>query len=254
MTSQYADPDNLLKAPWKRFDRLPSTNQYLLDLPANELLEGTTCTALIQTNGIGRNNRVWHSPLGGLYLSIAVKPDTPPSQWSQLSLVMACAGSIAIKANFPDTNPLIKWPNDILIENRKVAGVLLQSSNEKPCRVVAGIGINVSLNPVYLPKRPVFPATVLSFESQYPTNLRELEIAVRRSFIELYCLWQRKPQEVVQKWQALCGLSGHEIVFQAPNGTVNGKYSGINDQGFLLIKVDDEILTFPSGDIVGIKE
>jgi BirA family biotin operon repressor/biotin-[acetyl-CoA-carboxylase] ligase len=138
--------------------RCASTQRLL----AEDAAEGTVAAADEQTEGRGRLGRTWVAPAGTAVLaSIALQPDVPTAKLAELSVVAgrACASAIV---ELTELAPEVKWPNDVLIEGRKVAGIL---SEARGGRVVLGIGINVSQGASALPVRPQYPATSLLLET-----------------------------------------------------------------------------------------
>ena len=124
-----------------------STKRYLSQLNTNEVVSGETCLAEWQSAGRGRRGRNWISPLGGnIYLSQLWRFNSGPAQLSGLSLAAAVAVIKAIH-HCGATTAGLKWPNDVLVDGRKLAGILLEINGESngPTNVIVGIGINVRL-------------------------------------------------------------------------------------------------------------
>ena len=242
-----------MAAPWIHFRSIPSTNRYLLELPEAEAEEGTVCTAEVQTEGCGRGDRVWVSPFGGLYFSLLLTPNVPVQRWHLISFVSAVAAVDAIRGVFPDLKPSIKWPNDILIGDRKVAGILVQSNSGEAARLVTGIGINVSNPPHLLPKRALFPAGILNLETAYPVSVRKLAETLRSMFFGYYAEWLNDTSKILTCWEARSAMRNH-IVSIAVNGiTHRGMYGGITDNGSLKLNINGRTEQFCSGDVTGME-
>ncbi len=238
--------------PWFHFRTIPSTNTFLMELPSNQTVDGMICTADIQTAGSGRGDRVWISPFGGLYFSVLLKPLVPIKHWHLLSFVMAVAGAKAIKKAYPDIEPSLKWPNDILVQGHKVAGVLVQSNSGEEPRLVAGIGINVNMRPDHLPERTLFPAGVINQQSAYPTSVEELARNVRNAFFDLYREWLTDQSAIIDKWESLCMMNHETVVFSSSNQIFKGIYAGLSSDGALQIRVGKKTMSFYSGDLLEI--
>lgn len=129
------------------FHSLDSTNRAAKYLAEGEAPEGTVVIAEEQTQGRGRMDRLWHSPAGGIWMSVILRPELPPYRVQGITLVGAAAVVKAIKA-VTGLSPLIKWPNDIYIEGRKVCGILTEMKGEtdRVHYIVMGIGINANNN------------------------------------------------------------------------------------------------------------
>ena len=127
------------------FDELPSTNQRAKEL-LNTVAEGTVVLAETQTAGRGRLGRSWFSPPGaGIWLSIIMRPPFSPFELPKLNLLAVVALSRAVK-DVLDFRPLVKWPNDLYYQERKISGILTEVSGElgRMEHVIVGVGINVN--------------------------------------------------------------------------------------------------------------
>jgi len=246
--------DKLLAAPWIHLKNTESTNKYILDIPDSDTISGLTVTALLQEKGVGRQGRIWNSPHGGLYLSMLIIPESDENQWHMISLILACAAAQSIKSQHPDITPLLKWPNDILINNRKVAGILVQSVTGSSQRIVAGLGVNVTTNPLHLPSRPLFPATVINQESAIPPSVNSLGKEIRRRFFELYLDWLDDNTSILNIWNSLSVLKNKLITISHDNKKITGLYSGIRSDGTLLVNVNNSVREYRVGDIVHFEE
>jgi BirA family biotin operon repressor/biotin-[acetyl-CoA-carboxylase] ligase len=162
--------------------RCASTQRLL----AEDAPEGVVAVAEEQTEGRGRLGRTWVAPAGSsLLASIALRPDVPTTNLAELSVVAgrACAAAIA---ELTGLAPEVKSPNDVLIEGRKVAGILAEA---REGRVVLGIGINVSQSEEALPVRPQHPATSLLLETGSAVPRAELLAAFLDHLEREYDAW-----------------------------------------------------------------
>ena len=141
------------------FDSIGSTNHEAKRLALDGASEGTLVWALEQTAGRGRRGRTWVSPPGNLYASLILRPDCSVSRAAQLGFVAALAVGGALRTILPRVDLLAyKWPNDVLINGRKVAGVLLETELDAagmPRFLVVGVGLNLAS----FPQNTEFPAT-----------------------------------------------------------------------------------------------
>ncbi|MEM7617486.1 MAG: biotin--[acetyl-CoA-carboxylase] ligase [Pseudomonadota bacterium] len=157
-----------------KFDSIDSTGAYAKrQFERGDITEGTVIFAEHQSKGYGRYGKEWISPKGNFYCSIVLKPNTDLRRLSQLPFVFAAAVGRVLKDLLPEDRDKVqyKWPNDILINNKKVAGILLESSmtrgSTSPNWLLVGIGINTVNSPnVKLP----FPCSSLIEEDADPTT------------------------------------------------------------------------------------
>jgi BirA family biotin operon repressor/biotin-[acetyl-CoA-carboxylase] ligase len=148
--------------------------------------EGAVAVAEVQTAGRGRLGRSWVAPAGtSVLVSIALRPPVPTPSLPELSLVAGRAVAAAI-AGVTGLEPVVKWPNDVLLEGRKVAGILAEA---REGRVVLGIGINVTQSAGELPDRPEHPATSLLLETGREVPRGELLAAVLGELEREYDAW-----------------------------------------------------------------
>lgn len=244
--------DILNQAPWFRLHSVDSTNNFLMKYPEKDLVNGMTCTADIQTEGQGRQNRAWVSPQGGLYMSILLLPELDQRFWHLVSFVMGVAASESIAILYPDIKPRLKWPNDILINQFKVAGILVQSKSYPSPRLVVGIGINVSTNPQALPNRPLFPAATLNRLSRFDIPIHELAAMIRSKFLFDIVNWFENPNHILKQWELFSATQDSMVTIKIDKTEYTGQYCGLLDDGGLQLLIDNRIEVFYSGDILAI--
>lgn len=155
------------ETPWsiKWFETCGSTNAEALGLAAHGAPEWTVVVADSQTGGRGRLGRAWFSPPGvNLHVSVLLRPEVPAAVVPRLSLVAAVALAEAVEGCVPELQPELKWPNDLLVDGRKVAGALaeLEMEAEGAYHVVLGIGINVNVRADDIPHELRHRATSLA--------------------------------------------------------------------------------------------
>lgn len=232
-----------------RFDSLDSTNSKIKELGAQGLAEGSIVVAQSQTKGRGRGAHLWHSPPGGLYLSVLLYPNEP-KRITDLSIVVGIAVAQTVKDLLPKAMDVsLKWPNDCLINWKKVAGVLCESLGEKYGNaVVAGVGINVNTSQKDLEEfsaRP-FGATSFAIESGSASyDLEEILQFFMKKLFSVYKLYQEQGFQPIQfLWEKNCLLVGKEIELRDAGwkpedgdkwGRTRGKMLGIDDGGALVL-------------------
>ena len=201
--------------------------------------EGTLIWALQQTAGHGRFGRTWISPPGNLYFSLLLRPDLPPEQTMQLTFVAALAMADTISAFFPVGAPVTcKWPNDVLIAGKKVAGILLESSLNGAGRVdslVIGIGVNVASHP---PSQEVhYPATSLTAEGATAENARSVLEAFCPSFLAWYGEWRERGfHSVREAWLARAERLHRPIEVRLDRDTTAGIFADLDPTGALVLQ------------------
>lgn len=160
----------------------PSTQRLLSDDEA----EGAVAVAEEQTEGRGRLGRSWHAPARtSILVSVLLRPDVAPARLPELSLVAGGAVAEAI-ADVTGLEPAIKFPNDVLLGGRKIAGILAESSEG---RVVLGIGLNANQTQDQLPPDAETEPTSLRLELGEPVDRRQLLVAILARLEQAYDAW-----------------------------------------------------------------
>lgn len=177
---------NLVGKSILHYDTISSTNLKAKEI-ANEVEDGTVVVSEEQTSGKGRLGRHWISPKGkGIWMSIILKPDIDPLHASKITLIGAAAVFQAL--NSRNIKALIKWPNDLVIDNKKICGILTEMSSElnKIHYLVIGIGINVNIDLEDFPAEMKNIATSLKIASGEIIDRKKLMADVLNSFEKLY--------------------------------------------------------------------
>ncbi|SDH41829.1 biotin--[acetyl-CoA-carboxylase] ligase [Alteribacillus bidgolensis] len=220
-----------------------STQALAHDMARNDASEGTLVVADYQQKGKGRLGREWHSPPGtGLWFSLILRPDIPPQKAPQLTLLTAVAVTEGIN-KAAGIEAQIKWPNDILIDGKKTAGILteMQSEPDRVQAVIVGIGININQQPEHFPELLLSKATSLSIAKENKIFSRAKVIA---AILERYEDWYYQYlidgfEQVRKRWEELAVTIGKEITATTVTKTVEGLAQGITEDGVLLLKKKD---------------
>jgi BirA family biotin operon repressor/biotin-[acetyl-CoA-carboxylase] ligase len=217
------------------FESIGSTMIEAASLAEAGAPHGTVVLADEQSAGIGRLGRSWLSPAGaGIYCSILLRLKLAPASSPIASLLVGLAAADAIQKT---TNLLcdLRWPNDVLIGERKVAGILTQLIND--C-VIAGIGINV--NQLGFPRDLRTPATSLRMECNGREQAREPLIIQLLESVESFCdkLWSEGVKGILRAFSAASSYARHRRVIVEESGA-HGTTNGLDENGFLLIRFDD---------------
>ncbi|MCP1421669.1 biotin--[acetyl-CoA-carboxylase] ligase [Paenibacillus sp. FSL H7-0942] len=230
-----------------------STQGDVLKLAEQGQAEGAVVIAEEQTGGRGRFGRQWFSPPGkGIWMSVLLRPDLPLQHTPQLTLLTGVAVCRAVRA-CSGADAGIKWPNDVLIDGRKVCGILLESTVEdhevRYC--IAGIGVDVNFDPEDYPEDLTTIATSLKMETGQSVDRTKLTAAILTELEQLYFLYQKEGFGVISAlWEALSVSMNREITVTNPHGVIEGKAIGLDPSGALIVeKHDGEHTLIISGEI-----
>ncbi|MDQ0719482.1 BirA family biotin operon repressor/biotin-[acetyl-CoA-carboxylase] ligase [Paenibacillus sp. W4I10] len=230
-----------------------STQGDVLKLAEQGQAEGAVVIAEEQTGGRGRFGRQWFSPPGkGIWMSVLLRPDLPLQHTPQLTLLTGVAVCRAVRA-CSGADAGIKWPNDLLIDGRKVCGILLESTVEdhevRYC--IAGIGVDVNFDPEDYPEDLTTIATSLKMETGQSVDRTKLTAAILTELEQLYFLYQKEGFGVISAlWEALSVSMNRAITVTNPHGVIEGKAIGLDPSGALIVeKHDGEHTLIISGEI-----
>jgi BirA family biotin operon repressor/biotin-[acetyl-CoA-carboxylase] ligase len=231
-----------------------STNADAFRLADAGAEEGTTIIADAQSGGKGRRGRVWSSPPGvNLYCSVVLRPAIMPHEAPQLTFLSAVAVARAIEAT-SSLKPEIKWPNDVLIGGRKVAGLLNEMSAETDGInfVILGMGVNLNMTQAQLPEDLRTPATSLLLEQGRPVNRAQFAARLLGELDRLYSDFLHQGFGPVRdEWQQRCNANGCEVVVsEGDTEMARGMFHGIDGDGALLVRsLDGLVERIISGDV-----
>ncbi len=215
-----------------------STNDEARHLAEGGASEGTVVWALEQRAGRGRRGRSWVSPPGNLYCSFVLRPYVEPARAAQLSLVAAVALGEAFDRFLDPAAVGHKWPNDVLINGRKVAGILLESSGLSGACVewvVLGCGVNVAS----YPEDTEFPATSLRAEGAKGATVERMLEAFLRCFAAWQMRWREEGLAPVRSaWLSRAVGLGAPITVRLPDAELHGRFSDLGADGALILDLD----------------
>ena len=218
------------------FAEVDSTNTVARELARRGAVHGAAVIADAQTAGRGRLGRGWVSPPGrNLYLSVVLRPSLDPEKLSLLTLAAGVAACEAVREWCPSAR--LKWPNDVLVEGRKVVGILceIESDGDAPT-VIAGIGVNLNSAPEDFPPELREKAGSLAMASGRAVD-RSRFTARLLGCVETWL--DRLDREgfaaVGAAWERLSAMTGQTIRVREPGGVVNGRVLGLAADGALRI-------------------
>jgi BirA family biotin operon repressor/biotin-[acetyl-CoA-carboxylase] ligase len=233
------------------FESVTSTNTVIKSIQSSDLIK--VCLAEQQTQGRGRMGREWFSPFGkNIYFSCSYPFHKDVGELSGLSLVMSLAVIKTLNQQGVRKGLFVKWPNDLLYENKKIAGSLIeiQAETHGMCHAVIGVGINVNLLQDEGCQSISRPWTSISEILKSHIDRNTLCASLMNHLIDYL---QRFDQEgfvpFIKEWQQVDCLVGQWITLKHVNETFVGRVRGINSDGHLLLEREDgEIQAFSSGD------
>ena len=233
-------------------DNTGSTNADVVAAARNGASEGTVHTTDAQSSGRGRLDRVWISPpASGVIVSVLLRPDAvPAARWVWLPLLAGLAVDATVQ-EFGVRSEL-KWPNDVLVDGRKIAGILLERvETDLGAAAVIGVGLNVSLRQDEL---PVETATSLLLEGATETDRTIVLRTFLRNLERLYRAWSASAGDpaggIREAYVRRCVTVGQQVRVTSPHAdALEGLATGIDESGRLL--VDDQAIS--AGDITHVR-
>ena len=240
------------------FKETTSTNDVVEKLARDGAREGVVVFAESQTRGRGRLGRKWTSPAGkGLWFSVLLRPDLRPQAATQLTVAGAAALVRAIRKQ-TGLRPEIKWPNDILIDGRKVAGILTELSAEldQVKHVVLGVGLDVNLASTDFPADLRKLATSIKIETGKAHRRAELAAAILAELDRNYeRVCRQQFDELAGEWESQCSTLGHRVRIRVGDRIIEGRAEALNPEGALMLRTEHGHLeTILSGDVTLDKE
>ncbi|MDA3926832.1 MAG: biotin--[acetyl-CoA-carboxylase] ligase [Kiritimatiellae bacterium] len=234
-------------------DVTDSTNRDAAAAARDGCENGTVFCSGEQQGGRGRMTRKWFSPPGvNLYFSVVLRPSVATSLAGSLPLVAGIAVAAAVRKMAPELNPRVKWPNDILIDGKKVCGILCEMQAEIDSGVsyiVAGAGLNVNLDPQAIPDELKKIATSLKAETAREFSRAKMLACVLNEFEYYYEIWLRKGFEpLVEVMKELDALKGSVISVQQGTKLITGTASGVHSDGALQIQTSEGMELVYSGE------
>lgn len=223
------------------FEETTSTNDVVERLARDGVKEGVVVFAESQSRGRGRLGRKWVSPpRQGLWFSVLLRPDLRPQSATRMMVASATAlrRAIALQTGL---QPQIKWPNDILLQGKKTAGILTELSAEldRVKYVVLGIGVDVNLDPADLPPELRRNTTSLKAELERPVSRAELAVGILRELDRDYArMSSGQFAEVADEWEANCATLGQQVTVELGGRMLRGRAESLSEDGALLLRTE----------------
>jgi BirA family biotin operon repressor/biotin-[acetyl-CoA-carboxylase] ligase len=223
------------------FKEIDSTNTKAKDLAQRGAPEGTVVIAEKQTNGRGRRGRTWLSPEGdGIYATLILRPAMSPGGAPKITLMTAVAIAEALLSLVP-IDIRIKWPNDILVNGRKLAGILTEITADMDAvnYIVVGLGLNVNTRSESFSEEIGKIATSIYIETGKHLSRAGLIRAYLEQFEKYYKMFtQNEFAAIMGRWKQLSGFIGQKVMVDVIGRNYIGEVSDIDDDGVLILKDD----------------
>jgi BirA family biotin operon repressor/biotin-[acetyl-CoA-carboxylase] ligase len=236
------------------YDSVESTNDLAMSLATRGVIApGTVLVADRQTKGKGRLGRTWESPAGAnIYMSLIIRPDLEPRDTTMLTVLSAVAGALALRrlCSLPIS---IKWPNDLVISNRKLGGILteVRADPDRVALAVIGMGINVNMYGRDLPESIRDIATSVRMETKKIHPRNEIIIQLLREFEHWYSILKKEGKKpLLDAWRNNSATLGRKVNVVMQDISLSGIAEDIDNNGMLILKMrSGKRKTICSGDI-----
>jgi len=231
-------------------ETVDSTNEEAKRLAAAGAPDGTVIWSRVQTAGRGRRSRAWISEPGNLYFSLLLRPDYPVSAATQMGFIACNTVAEAVAAVVPrGTFVTCKWPNDVLIEGRKVSGILLESAARDAQNLdwlIVGIGVNIAHHPT----DSEYPATDLSREGAEGLSVERLLESVCARYSANMVLWRNMGFAPIRRnWMRRAHGLGQPLTVRLETTSFDGVFEDLDEDGALMLRQEDGIRKVTAGDV-----
>ncbi len=235
-----------------------STNDDAWRLAHKGACEGEVVIAECQTAGKGRRGRTWVSPHGvNLYASIILRPRIPPRQAPLVTLLAAVALTEVLREDY-GLQAAIKWPNDVLVQGKKIAGILSEMSAEvdEVHFLIVGIGVNLNMTEEMFPSELLYPATSLYLATGVKVDRALFARSLFKRLDQWYEIFLNEGGAPVRK--AWCGMCAHHtqwLEVTTPAGMCAGWFRGLDEEGCLLLEDRDRrVQRISAGDVISTRD
>ena len=230
------------------YDTVGSTMDEARRLAEDGEPEGTVLVAEEQTAGRGRFDRGWISPRGqSLSLSVLLRPTVAQLPYINMAATMAVARAVA---DATPLSPAIKWPNDVQINDRKLSGILIETTmdGDRVTHAVVGIGVNVNFDPSQYPEIVSTATSIFGETGQNLGRTSVLQLILAR-FDELY-REVKAGHSLTKDWSALLETLGRSVQLRWRDQTVEGRAEAVDEQGnLILVRPDGSTFTAVAGEV-----
>jgi len=209
-------------------------------------------TATAQTEGRGRSGRNWVSPAGNLYATLLLTQPCAPPVAPQLAFVAGLAVHDAVAKSVPQlaSRLALKWPNDLMLDGEKLAGILVESETSPVLQIAVGVGINCTSHP----SGTLYPATDLAAQGAQ-VSAETMFAALAQSMQRRLMQWNEGSAfaQIRSDWLARAGGLGKTIRVRLPEREFSGRFEGLDESGRLLVQENGRVTTVTAGDVFGLE-
>ena len=235
------------------YEVVSSTNTIAAELAEKGSMEGAVVLADSQTKGRGRYGRLWVSPPGvNIYMSIILRPKIKPKD-ATLITVVAATGSAAALRRVTGLNVTIKWPNDLIVSDKKIGGILteLKTDPDRIIFAIMGIGINVNIDIGAFPDSIRDVATSIKNETGIPYSRAVIIAEILNEIDHRYKILNgMKKRMLLSEWQQLTSTLGREVKVTIGKETLTGLAESVDDEGMLILRLPSgRLKRISSGDL-----
>ncbi|MBE7637589.1 biotin--[acetyl-CoA-carboxylase] ligase [Sneathiella sp. P13V-1] len=229
------------------YNEVDSTSIQAKRLAEEGAPSGQLVIAKSQNSGVGRRGRAWTSPKGNMYASLMIRPKCSSAEAAKLSFLVSVALYHSIRSLLPENVPVsLKWPNDVLVDGKKVAGILLESKSRPDGALdwlVIGTGVNINDYPKVTEG---LPATALGLYGAEPEPTELISIYCT-NFLHYYQIWVKNGFAPIRdEWLKYAVGVGNEVVARLPNEELHGIFSGLDKDGALILKQSNGAIKYIS--------
>ena len=237
------------------FDTIDSTQNYAIEISKKKTENGSVVISQIQTAGRGRMNRKWVTVKGGLSMSIILHPKFDTSVSTLLPMAASLALATAIQKTI-NMKPNVKWPNDVVIKGKKVAGMIVDASIQSNLieSMVLGVGINFKVDTKHLERQLKGTENFYGVASLLKVNDTTNPLVIVQNFLSelekmIALLDQGKVSSIIQKWEKISTTIGKKVSIKTNDGMITGLAKKINSDGSLNIVKNGKTQRLLVGDI-----
>lgn len=234
------------------FDVLDSTNTTCAELARNGEVAGLVVVADHQTKGRGRRGRQWVSEQGNLFCSILMRPTCSMQEASNVSFIAALAIYETVFSLVSDQHLKVecKWPNDVLIEGKKISGILLETVLNPLTNEFTGLIIGMGINICYAPDNTLYPCAYLQEYARKEVTREDILTLLLSSFSQWWDRWQANGFGPIREhWLKNAKGVGETITVNYPNHSLYGTFEGLDSDGALILKHEGTETLVTAGDI-----
>ncbi len=239
------------------FDSVVSTNKVAAEFAAKDYPDGTVIISDTQTGGKGRLGRLWLSPPEkNVYMSIIMRPDILPKDATILTIMssVACASAIRNLTSIPVT---IKWPNDMLVSNKKLGGILteIKSDMDRIHYAVVGIGININMDISDMPDELKTISTSIKNETGEAWARSQVAVSIIKELDKWYDILSKMGKKpIIDEWLQLSATIGQKVKITIGDTILTGIAEGIDEEGMLILKLpDNSFKKISAGDLTHVR-